>query len=153
MNAPVWGGLFLTALSVYLLKHAIKRARQFRESKSWPCVKGKITESEVVRYDATTARYDFHVRYAYAVDGRDYTHNVATLYTLSGKAECEALLNQFPAGAKADIYYDPQNPQDAVLVTGATGRKGKENGELILGVLALLGGLALCVAGYMGILG
>lgn len=150
MNAPFWGGVFMTALSAYLLKHAIKRYRQFSDSAAWPSTEGRITESEVVRYDATTSRYDFLVRYSYNVDGRDYTHNVATLYTLSGKAECEALLEKFPAGTNAPVYYDPQNPQDAVLVTGADARKGKEKGELILGTAALIGGLTLCVAGYMG---
>lgn len=146
----VVGGLIFTGFSIYLLWSAFTVLKRGKDSKSWPYVVGNIIESEVVRYSATSSRRDFLVRYEYEVSDRLYNGNKATLYTLMHKSECEELAYKFPIGTSVNVYYNPNSPFEAVLVTG--GREDKKYGELIVASLAILIGISVVFAGWLEVL-
>lgn len=82
--------------------------------------------------------------YEYEVDGKPFTASAVVPGLFHG-APGDVVLHRsvyidrrgslkFPPGATVDVYYDPQNPADAALVTGV--QKGAAKGFVVLLLLA-----------------
>ena len=85
-----------------------------------PSASGTITQSQVVSSDDS---YGFEARYAYAVGGRAYEGSRSSHgeWSSSNRGRVEDLARRFPVGATASVFYDPESPEDAVLITGVQG--------------------------------
>ena len=151
VNNAFWGGVIFSTLALYLLRHALRSSRLYGASKSWPSVPGKIIESEVVRYSATSGRRDFAVKYQYRVGNRHYQGNRVALYTIGHQEAAEALAMSYPVGVNVPVYYRPERPREAVLLTG--GRDAKKHGEMILASIGVVVGIGIAIAGFHGVLG
>lgn len=107
-----------------------------RQARTWPSVTGRVTEARIVRgrlpgdhdsrlrseregdeYFAIEVRYDYVVRgkayvgtrFSFGVDHfPDYDSAIDALHGVS-------------AGREVEVYYDPRQPQRAVLRTGWSG--------------------------------
>ncbi len=88
-------------------------------SRNWPSTDGRITSCEVV-----LEHTDWHVtlKYSYAVGGQKYE---GTRYSSTGdyfsrdESEAREIANSYPVGQWiAWIYYNPDDPADAVLIPG-----------------------------------
>jgi len=99
-------------------------ARQLH-AKSYPSVEGTILQGEVkseASEDGPT--YKFEVRYAYAVDGRQYEssrHRYGGGWSTSDKHGPVELATRFAKGTRHPVYYRAGDPSDAVLLTGVEG--------------------------------
>jgi hypothetical protein len=99
-------------------------------SRHWPKTAGKIVSAAVTTIrerdpsdsasavDRTTKKYRADILYAYRVGQNGFVATAismgwAPLYGLARDAE--AVVAGYPAGAKVDVYYDPANPEIAVL--------------------------------------
>ncbi|MDR3373025.1 MAG: DUF3592 domain-containing protein, partial [Ancalomicrobiaceae bacterium] len=113
-------------------------------------VDGKIvsaTVSTVIQRDSrdtestvsnTTLKYRANIRYVYTVAQRDFTSAAITLgwSPLYGSAEdAQAITARYPVGAHVDVYYDPGNPDAAVL------QRGMKEGTLSPLILATMFGI------------
>jgi len=103
-------------------------------SRHWPKAPGKIisatvsTVHEHERGDTegtisrTTKKYRADVQYAYRVGQLGFASAAITMgwTPLYGFArDAEAVVAKYPVGTKVDVYYDPENPEVAVLQPGS----------------------------------
>jgi hypothetical protein len=83
--------------------------------------------------------YTFYpeVTYTYTVNGKDYENDVYR-YSEQGMTELEAerVVNQYPEGASSTCYYNPADPEEAVLNLQSDTR-----GMYLMGALGLVFGL------------
>jgi hypothetical protein len=85
-----------------------------RRVENWPSVPGTITTSRHHTGAGTKTRSGVWIEYSYSVNGQEYKcqqiePGVDLHFTTTD------LLQRYPLGAAVTVYYDPQNPQDAVL--------------------------------------
>jgi hypothetical protein len=118
--AAIGGGLW--ALDIGLKSLELARA-----STGWPTTPGQIVSSRVIEHRQTNEDGDPHtsywvqVRYAYMVNGISYSSERVNLGVGGGgdsPAGAQRVVSRYPAGSRATVYYDPQNPQEALLEPG-----------------------------------
>lgn len=108
------------------------------ESQNWPATEGKIIDSRLAGAKRTIGRRVF-IKYEYFVKGSRYVSSQIS-YTLiigdySGSVE---IIREYPKGKKVTVYYNPDNPMDAVLKTEIS---GQISWLFILSVLSIILGL------------
>jgi len=125
-----------------------------KASRDWPSVPGVITRSAVAtkRSDGKTM-YSFDVVYRYQVEGRELTCNSVFFggnTSSSNSSAAYKVTGRYPEGAEVDVYYEPENPANAVLEPGTRWQSYIVFGIglvfLIVGVLVLGGSLFYVLA-------
>jgi len=118
-------GLFWTVLVGAFDAITIYGMVRSEQAKSWPAVTGTITHSEIERYtDSDGTTYSADLEYVYEVDGREYA---ATRYRFGGftsssdRSYASGIVRAHPVGAEVDVFYNPDDPADAVLSRGVGG--------------------------------
>ncbi|WP_264344679.1 DUF3592 domain-containing protein [Rheinheimera sp. MM224] len=90
------------------------------KASGWPSVDGVITSASAKRVENSKERYVIEVEYKYAVGHKNFTGNrLSNLNTLLDSSEKDITLKRYTADSSVKIYYDPNNHQNAYLVTGA----------------------------------
>jgi hypothetical protein len=133
----------------------VRGRRQARASMRWPTVAGTITTSDVIEEaienkdeDKTrtgkTYRYQVDLRYAYHLGKRDYVGTAANwggtaIYGLREMAEKAA--SRYNVGQPVTVYYDPEQPSNAVLEPES--REGSLALLIVAVLCAVTGGLFL----------
>ena len=87
-------------------------------SYSWPTTEGTINTSYVARVDRS---YKPIIKYSYSVMGTQYYYNQIYIGStgISGmKWGANRTVGRHPVGKKAIVYYDPTNPDQAILEPG-----------------------------------
>lgn len=117
------GGIFATI-------SGFRNRRKASASQTWPAAGGVITNAWIVEsrdtdedgYTSTT--YTPKWEYRYQVGTETYTSQRISFGGVSGygrRKKAQEELNRFPANSQVRVYYDPTNPEDAVLVQGTKG--------------------------------
>lgn len=94
---------------------------EYRVNQEFKQTEGRIIDKRLLiaqDRNGTVYRPEFHVNYE--VDGRTYnvwTYNI-TADTTSHRASQEEILNNYEIGRSYPCWYDPLDPQVAVLVRG-----------------------------------
>jgi hypothetical protein len=95
--------------------------KEAEKSQSWPSTSGSITKSFMrheVSYESGNTLYYPNVEYDYEVLGTAYTGNRINFGGSTGNSnrkKSEEILTQYPLGKNVPVYYDSNNPEDAVL--------------------------------------
>lgn len=112
-------------------------------SPSWPTVQGQVIHSEVALHrDSDGDRmYSPDIAYNYTVNSQQYDSSQVGMLdgSTSIRGTVQDTVKRYPSGTTVTVYYDPEDPANAVLEPGLKG-----------GVL-LLGGLLVCFP-VMGVL-
>lgn len=149
--ASVCGGFFFLltiGLGLYLVISNIKARKKADSSQNWPSISGTITTAEVkksVSHDDDgdeTINYYPYVEYTYQVAGKQYSAkrlSFGAQVAPNNPAPVQEKLQKYPVGGQVAVYYDPQNPSDAVLERQAGGFKM----GLIIGIVCLV--ISLCI--------
>lgn len=91
---------------------------------SFPTAPGRILSAKIVTHEGKKNgnTYSPDLTYAYEIGGRHLNGSVvdAMLPNLQEKA-CRDVLARYPVDAKVLVYYDPDNPNSAVLEPGISG--------------------------------
>lgn len=115
---------------------------------AWPCVVGKVNhsgaEERSISHDyATSSVVEPVIIYEYNVDGKVYRNSQISIRPLGwlgsfgfGSEESRMFHLAFPPGSPISVYYNPTNPQEAVLLNGISSKTKKE-------IVALAGGTLL----------
>ncbi len=119
------GILFLTA-SLYFFVEGAFQIRDGVRSKLWPVVAGIVVSSEVGVSSARSSgsanhsySYSPEIRYSYVVDDLDYkSERLQFIHDGVGRAWAEQKVLTYPVQANVEVFYDPDNPQIAVLEPG-----------------------------------
>ena len=109
------GGLLLAAFS-------FQRVSLIQSSRLWPTVDGKILSSALeerpVFLKGTFGKeYFARVWFVYQVEGKKYIScNLSFTQGFMRKPEAaEGIVQRYPAGKDVSVYYDPVNPEQAVV--------------------------------------
>jgi len=118
-----WFAYAIPAVSVALggvfAFKSLSTLRQSRACAHWPAVPGWVVRAQVKRTlaDDGEARFsDFSVLYTYRVNDRDYrgTRLHAGEPATLGRVT-EETVEKYRTGANVTVYYNPDNPAEAVL--------------------------------------
>ena len=151
---PLIGGCFVGLffiIGLVLILKSIRDKKKAEASSSWPSAVGTVTESKIIEnvsydedhYRRTTYRADVH--YTYNVIGTPYeSKKLAFGATESSSAKsAQEVIARFPVGASVPVYYNPNDPKEAVLIREAKSSRVM----MILGIVFMV--IALC-AGSIG---
>ena len=116
-------------------------------STSWPSVSGEIARVDVKR-QLDDGDYVLRVTYRYVVDGRVHLgqrNNLGDGLSVGGAYDTAAIAQaagaeRYPVGSAIEVYYDPDDPANALMSPGA---RWPTWVPLILGLLFFPAGLAL----------
>ena len=133
-----FGVVFFLA-SLLAATTAFKDWRRYRESENWVPVTAQIGTGNIsARRRTKSTSYVLDIKYAYKVLGQSYENNQfsfgseGTGYDTRKKAE--GILAKYPIGNQVTSYYDPKNPQQAVLE-----RKYESTGAILAVIVGILG--------------
>lgn len=99
----------------------VRETLAIQGSENWPSVQGEVIESRVETRSSRKGRtYAPQVTYTYAVEGTHYsgTRQQARNPIMNSPAEAQGYLQAYPVSAKLKVFYQPANPQNAVLKPG-----------------------------------
>ncbi|MGO9108061.1 MAG: DUF3592 domain-containing protein [Thermoguttaceae bacterium] len=140
-------GLFALILSGTLLVLdgylGLSVYRQIR-AQNYPTTNGVITHSEVTGHGGRHSNYSPNVQYKYAVAGKTYSSTCCRfgdVYANEGIAH--RIVAEHPLGKPVRVYYNPDNPADALLQPGVDGS------DLFLATFLLPFNLVLLVIGSL----
>jgi uncharacterized protein DUF3592 len=135
-------------IALYFFYIWVRDRRHARATRSWPVTTGRVMTSGIKSHQSYsssshthTTVYDAQVVYEYMVNGARYQSSqisVGTGYSTSMVGEVQNKAAQYPMGAPVQVFYNPANPQEAVLEHGTAG-----------GILYLF--LALFIVGILGV--
>ena len=93
-------------------------------NETWPTVEGKILKSEVVQQYFFLQQYSYEPRihYSYSVEGKTYESDSISMRFLSSKSAdtVQEVVGNYPAGSQATVYYNPDDPEESVLIPGVS---------------------------------
>jgi hypothetical protein len=117
-----WGifGFGFLLGNFFLYREIVITQNRENATQTWPTVTGKITASKVKRqHDSENGPVEYpHISYTYEVNGKKHhSSNIMAGGELGG-VNVESTLARYPLGSQVTVYYDPQNPKDAVLEAG-----------------------------------
>ncbi len=116
----------LSAGGVYLYgKHVDRMTTLSRLSLEWPSTEGLITHSnlETRQRKVGTSRKTQHtveIDYEYVVDGDLYRNDTAQFNQNDlSTIEKQRLIARYPVGRQVEVFYNPSDPDESVLVPGS----------------------------------
>jgi len=85
-------------------------------SKKWPTASGTVTASTLEQLPDNKWRFRAAVQYGYRAGGKNYQSSRVFWGGNEGREQHMAsVVETYPAGAKVRVYYDPNDPAEAVL--------------------------------------
>jgi hypothetical protein len=156
----ICGAVFILGfmgVGIFLIYRSVQSRKKAEASQGWPSTIGQINESRVSHsvYTDTDGdsrdSYTPYVEYTYQVAGQTYTGREITFgfkQGFSNASKAQAMLAKFPVGAQVNVYYDPADPQQAVLERQA----GGYGAGLVLGIIFLVIGACLGCGGVFALI-
>ena len=119
----VVGALVLSAIilnTIFLIVIFYTR-RKVEQVKGWSSTVGTVTLSTIdMRKSGSRISIQYPVvHYSYQVLGREYEANKIMPGAEIGGSGAQKVVNRYPVGAQVIVFYNPQNPYEAVLETKA----------------------------------
>jgi len=108
IGLSIWGGIVIRNASV---------------SEGWPQTQGEIVSSYVdSSADSDGTTYSADIKFMYVVNDRWLTGDVVNFgeYGSSNMRHADEIVNRYPIGKIVSVYYNPEQPETAVLEPGLT---------------------------------
>jgi hypothetical protein len=121
-------GLIFTGIGLFMLARGLIHFRTSKASSNWPSTQGEVALATIdvsVSTDddgGTSTSYAPRVLYTYTVLGQQHTSDqvvIGTTLNYPSRARAEANL-AYQTGQQVTVFYNPDNPAQAVLEPGAT---------------------------------
>jgi hypothetical protein len=137
--------LFLCVAGAVMIVAALRQSARGRETGSWSRATGRVVESRVDELPGPAEeggpKFRSVIRYTYDARGRTYeSEQVAVGASPSDaspdRAEAQRRVDRHPAGREVDVWFDPRDPGQAVLVRGVP--RAQTAATVVVG-LALVG--------------
>jgi hypothetical protein len=118
--------IVMAAFPGIIILAAVVKWVEVRRAMRWPQIAGKVIANKVQSsknrpndpgYDFgdTEVRNDPFVEYEYSVGGKKYKCHRITIGERTADWELEGILARYPVGQSVIVYYDPTDPNKAVL--------------------------------------
>lgn len=126
-------------LNVIFLGIIFFMRRRMAAVSQWPSTMGTVGTSYLERRSSSDSGYTNYpvVQYSYQVSGQDYQGMKIAPGPEVGGTGAGKVVGRYPAGAQVMVFYNPQNPADAVLET-------KAPAQWILWLILIVFDIALC---------
>ena len=108
IGMTVWGGIVIRNASI---------------SEGWPPTQGEITSSYISSSsDEDGTSYSADIEFKYVVNDRWLTGDVVNFgeYGSGNMSHAEGIVNRYPTRKIVTVYYNPEQPETAVLEPGLT---------------------------------
>ncbi len=117
VNAVLIGlGAIAIAIGAVLYTVQLRQGLRADASKKWPRASATVTASAVEKSPEHRWRYRAALQYSYRVGGKDYQSSRVFWGGNEGRQKHMAsVVETYPAGGKVRVFYDPENPAEAVL--------------------------------------
>jgi hypothetical protein len=117
INAVLIGfGVIAFAVGAFLYVVQFRQGLRADASKRWPTSPGMVLSSALEKSPENKRRYRAAVNYRYHVGGKDYESDRIFWGGNEGRQNHMAsVVASYPAHSKVAVYYDPQNPAEAVI--------------------------------------
>src|SRR4051794_12497911 len=123
---PLIVGLIYAMIPIGITVMMVRKYREARRARLWSSTDGKVLVSTVVArrkspgdpgYADTDTEItnEPRVEYEYRVDKKKYRGHKIDLGEKTSSYELEKILDRYPVGAAVTVYYDPADPNRAVL--------------------------------------
>jgi len=115
--------LFLTVFGIVLAGFGIVLFQQTASAEKWPTTDGIIFHSTVDSYrEHDSTMHKPLVQYKYTVNGVNYSSNRVRFGVISTSdgGYANEVVNRYPVGKTVKVYYNPDNPSEALLEPGIT---------------------------------
>jgi hypothetical protein len=115
------GFLFLTIFSIGCFWIGMNFIQDASQAQDWPTTDGVITYSAVDSHSSHDGNlYAPNVQYTYTVNGVKYSSNGIIFGTISTSdgGYANEMVNRYYVGKTVTVYYNPENPSDALLEPG-----------------------------------
>jgi hypothetical protein len=143
-------GVIFTFGCVYFLVLLCRSLRMGLASKNWPNVRGIVKESSVEEKSESEGGviYRPKIIYSYRVDDCDYESDRSFSWIRSGwRKRVANIVERYPQGSDVEVYFNPDNPSQAVLERGIT------PSSYIVGfgvcLIGLIAGIMFCLAPWL----
>jgi hypothetical protein len=109
---------------------------------SWPSVRGEVIGNDVIKECAGPSSncYKPVITYKYSVKGVTYESD--RLYigrqAISHQLRAKRLIEKYPVGSEANVYYDPEDPKSACLERKIDNPRFIRNFGIVLVIFGLL---------------
>lgn len=118
--------LIYAAIPIGIVVVMVLKYREVRRARAWPTTAGTVVTSTVAsrvlspddpNYNPgdTNVTNEPRVEYEYTVAGKTYRGRRIDLGEKTSSYELEAILDRYPVGTAVTVYYDPADPNTAVL--------------------------------------
>lgn len=114
------GMVFLACFGLFLTSRGLAGVWRGHQTLSWPETMGTIKRWQVNRYLSrpVVTRINVECEYEYIVGGRRLVgHNIASWHV--SKNDIYEIASHVFEGRQHPVYYNPENPTDAVLIRGS----------------------------------
>jgi hypothetical protein len=106
----------LFILNVVFLTILFFMRRRMATVSQWPATMGNVIGSSIERRSSEDGYTDYPVvQYSYQVGGQAYQSYKLAPGPEVGGTGARKVVAKYPAGAQVMVFYDPQNPAEAVL--------------------------------------
>jgi hypothetical protein len=114
-------GFVFVILNVIFLAIIFFMRRRMAAVSQWPSTMGTVNTSYLERRSSSEGGYTNYpvVQYSYQVGGQAYQGMKIAPGPEVGGTGAGKVVARYPSGAQVMIFYNPQNPSDAVLETKA----------------------------------
>ena len=133
-------GFFFLILNVIFLGILFFMRRRMAAVSQWPSTMGTVSASYLERRhsssDSGSTNYPV-VQYSYQVSGQSYQSTKLAPGPEVGGTGAGKVVARYPTGAQVMVFYNPQNPSDAVLET-------KAPAQWILWLILIIFDVVLC---------
>jgi hypothetical protein len=143
-------GLVILVAGVAVGLFAGRDVVEARKTESWTEMQGTVLSSEVVYnpggVNNSPESWSPEVTYEYEVGGRVYTSGRVRIGGLSysGRGTADRMIDGLPKMGPVTLFYDPGDPEKAVLV------QGTDSGDKTIGLLIAGGLIFLGIMAYLG---
>lgn len=116
------------AAGLAIIGYSLKPMRDARKAKTWPMIEATVVRSDVrevvgrtkksgTNRSESVTRYQADVVYEYTVSGVKHTASRIdyTYHAYPAPDDLAPVLARFPEGATIRVYYNPDEPSDAVI--------------------------------------
>jgi hypothetical protein len=143
MNALLTIGIIvfvLFLLNIIFLTIIFFTRRKMAIVSKWPSTMGNVVMSRIDRRSSSDGTTDYPVvHYSYQVSGQPYQGSKIAPGMEVGGTGAGKVVARYPSGAQVMVFYNPQNPSEAVLET-------KAPAQWLLWLLLVIFDCALCGA-------
>lgn len=140
-NVSICLAPFFFLLAVVLGIAGVINRNKAKKASGWPSVQGKVIDARLEEQKSTdlddnlSIHYRPVVTYQYEIGGQTYASNRTGVIPMNyDQKTAQKKLDAFPMGSALTVFYNPENPEEALLNPSKT----TANIFLIIGIVVLV---------------